>query len=361
VEANGPSGSTVDYGVVTATDNRDGTLVASCSPASGARFPLGSTTVACTARDSAGNASTSHFSIVVRDTTPPVLSVPGDTAVVAASPLSSTHEQIAAFLRAAVARDIVDQSVEVTNDAPALFGYQVQTVVTFTAKDDAGNVARRSAALWVGPPGSGPAASSAGRFLPANVSGVKVAVGDRRVSLSWRPVGAADHYVVLRSAPGSPEQSVSKGKQTRFVDRDLKNGVQYRYVIVTYDSAGNRSAGVALSAVPRVLLLLRPQDGSTVATRRPTFRWVPARRATFYNVQLYRESTVRGRQTLTKVLSIWPDRARYALPVRWTYGGSQRALGPGRYHWYVWPGFGSRQKPRYGALMGHAVFVVART
>jgi hypothetical protein len=346
--------------VVTATDNRDGTLVAACRPASGSRFPLGSTTVACTARDNAGNDSTSHFSVVVRDTTPPVLSVPGDTAVAAAGPVSAANEQIAAFLRAGVATDIVDQSVEVTHDAPALFGYQFQTVVTFTARDDAGNLAKRTAAVWVGPPGSGPAASAAPRLPPPNVSGVKVKVGDRRVSLSWRPVPAADHFVVLRSAPGTPEQAVSKGRQAQFVDRGLKNGVQYRYVIVTYDSAGNRSAGVALAAVPRILLLLRPLDGSRIASRRPTFRWVPARGAKFYNVQLYREATIRGRATLTKVLSIWPDRARYSLPVRWTYGGSRRALGPGRYHWYVWPGYGSRLKPRYGALMGHAVFVVPR-
>ncbi len=33
---------------------------------------------------------------------------------------------------------------------------------------------------------------------------------------------------------------------------------------------------------------------------------------------------------------------------------------PGRYRWYVWPGFGARSKTRYGPLLGGSFFFVAR-
>lgn len=43
---------------VTATDAQDGTLPASCTPASGSFFPVGTTTVTCSATDAAGNTGT---------------------------------------------------------------------------------------------------------------------------------------------------------------------------------------------------------------------------------------------------------------------------------------------------------------
>ena len=57
---------------VQATDNCD-TLTPTCIPPSGSLFPLGTTTVTCTAQDSAGNAAIPmSFSVVVEgDTTPP--------------------------------------------------------------------------------------------------------------------------------------------------------------------------------------------------------------------------------------------------------------------------------------------------
>jgi len=50
----------------------------SCSPASGASFPLGTTHVSCSATDGAGNTSTGGFDVTVADTTPPKLSLPGN-------------------------------------------------------------------------------------------------------------------------------------------------------------------------------------------------------------------------------------------------------------------------------------------
>jgi uncharacterized protein len=70
VEANGPSGSVVTFSP-TATDDVDGAVAATCTPPSGTTFPLGTTTVTCTAADRAGNVATASFTVTVRDTTAP--------------------------------------------------------------------------------------------------------------------------------------------------------------------------------------------------------------------------------------------------------------------------------------------------
>ena len=49
----------------TATDGADPNPTVSCSPASGATFPIGATTVACTATDQVGNAGGGSFSVTV--------------------------------------------------------------------------------------------------------------------------------------------------------------------------------------------------------------------------------------------------------------------------------------------------------
>jgi HYR domain len=51
---------------VTASDDRDGTVPASCRPRSGSRFKLGRTTVRCSATDTSGNTTTTAFAITVR-------------------------------------------------------------------------------------------------------------------------------------------------------------------------------------------------------------------------------------------------------------------------------------------------------
>ena len=44
-----------------------------CEPSSGSTFPLGATTVSCTATDASGNVSGDHFLVTVEDTTPPTI------------------------------------------------------------------------------------------------------------------------------------------------------------------------------------------------------------------------------------------------------------------------------------------------
>lgn len=58
-----------------ATDAVDGAVATTCAPASGSRFPLGSTTVTCSATDAHGNTGSASFAVNVGDTTGPVLAL----------------------------------------------------------------------------------------------------------------------------------------------------------------------------------------------------------------------------------------------------------------------------------------------
>lgn len=76
------SGAVVNYSTPTATDNLDPSPAVSCAPRSGNEFPLGATTVTCTATDDCTNRSTCTFTVTVnRDTTPPSIQCPTNRVV----------------------------------------------------------------------------------------------------------------------------------------------------------------------------------------------------------------------------------------------------------------------------------------
>jgi hypothetical protein len=64
IQATSDAGVVVNYNV-TASDNVDGELQPSCTPASGSLFPLGPTRVECSVKDKAGNEATAKFMVVV--------------------------------------------------------------------------------------------------------------------------------------------------------------------------------------------------------------------------------------------------------------------------------------------------------
>jgi hypothetical protein len=70
-ETDGPKPVEVEYDLPTAEDTVDGSVAVSCFPASGKRFPLGDTTVVCTAVDKRKNAASATFDVIVEDLTPP--------------------------------------------------------------------------------------------------------------------------------------------------------------------------------------------------------------------------------------------------------------------------------------------------
>ena len=65
-DATMPSGALVSYSVLV-DDDTDPAPALVCTPASGAQFPMLSTTVNCTATDESGNDSTASFTVVVRN------------------------------------------------------------------------------------------------------------------------------------------------------------------------------------------------------------------------------------------------------------------------------------------------------
>lgn len=65
VDATSPAGATVSY-ATSATDVVDGTDAVDCTPASGSVFPIGTTTVGCSATDAHDNTATGSFQVTVR-------------------------------------------------------------------------------------------------------------------------------------------------------------------------------------------------------------------------------------------------------------------------------------------------------
>jgi hypothetical protein len=121
------------------------------------------------------------------------------------------------------------------------------------------------------------------------------------------------------------------------------------------DRAGNVGSrtftvrGALLRSPARASALFSPAARAQV-TAPPLLRWRAVPRAGFYNVQVHRAGQ--------KVLTVWPERARFRMRPTWTHRGRTFRLKPGVYTWYVWPAFGTQARPRFGSLLGHSSFRV---
>ena len=133
VEATGANGATVSF-TATATDATDGSVTPECTPASGTTFALGATTVTCTAHDASGNnAEPGTFTVTVSDTTAPVITLNGDSAMTVS--LNGTYAEAGA-----TAADAVDGTDSVTVGGDTVNTAVAGTyVVTYDAVDAAGN------------------------------------------------------------------------------------------------------------------------------------------------------------------------------------------------------------------------------
>jgi hypothetical protein len=216
-------------------------------------------------------------------------------------------------------------------------GTGAMTLFAGTCSDRAGNVASRVFSLPYD--ATAPAAPQ-----------VATAAGDRRVQLS---VSATADTAVLRISrmpglKGARRSTLYEGPPAGLTDRRVGNRRHYRYVVTAIDEAGNASRRlVRVTPGPH---LLAPRGGAGV-TAPPLLEWTRVHRATYYNVQLFR-----GHR---KLLSAWPSSASHQLRPDWRFAGHARRLTPGRYRWYVWPGFGPRSERRFGRLVGRRSFVVA--
>jgi len=144
IECTGAEGTPVELGSPTVSDICDpDPAVSNDAPAV---FPLGETAVTWKAADASGNSSACTQTVTVVDTTPPVLTVPGDVTAEQAETAGTVVPLTA------TATDLCDVSVEITSDALPIYPVG-HTTVTFTATDDCGNSSSASMTVTVqGPP-----------------------------------------------------------------------------------------------------------------------------------------------------------------------------------------------------------------
>jgi hypothetical protein len=145
---------------------------------------------------------------------------------------------------------------------------------------------------------------------------------------------------------------VYDGTGDGFTDNGLKNGTKYTYVVQAVDPAGNTASGsaeVTPDADASTKHLLSPGFASSLS-RPPMLRWRKIARASYYNVQLFRNGK--------KILSAWPTKPHYQLRSRWRYRGRTHKLLPATYVWYLWAGYGHRSQHRYGKLLGKRRFTI---
>ncbi len=125
----------------TATDENPTNPDVTCSKNSGDTFPIGNTTVTCSASDAAGNEAEGSFNVTVQDTTPPeITGTPSDIAKTATS-----SSGVPVSYAPPTANDLVDGSVAV-NCAPAsgsTFALD-STTVDCSANDSRNNTASQS-------------------------------------------------------------------------------------------------------------------------------------------------------------------------------------------------------------------------
>src|SRR5207245_2816013 len=134
-ECTGNGQATVNYPPASATDICDGPLPTTCVPPSGSSFPVGTTTVQCTATDAAGHSSSCSFTVTVADTTPPSISCPNNETAECTG-----NGQATVNYPPASATDICDGPLPTTCVPPSGSSFPVgTTTVTCTATDAAGH------------------------------------------------------------------------------------------------------------------------------------------------------------------------------------------------------------------------------
>jgi hypothetical protein len=211
-----------------------------------------------------------------------------------------------------------------------------KAVVTGVCRDQAGNAATGSHEIKYD-------------ATPPKLTKLRARTFAGTATLRWW--GSADiaEFALVRTPGirGSKPGVVYRGANRRFRDRRVEVGRIYAYRVVARDPAGNVARAAAGFRLRSALIF--PVRGSEIS-KPPMLRWRALPEAQYYNVQLFRNDR--------KIHSIWPRRAGFQLASRWSYAGNRYRLAPGKYTWYVWPGFGPRSARNYGRLYGQSTFVV---
>jgi hypothetical protein len=242
--------------------------------------------------------------------------------------------------------------------------YNKPVTIRFHGSDASSDVESCSVVDYAGPNNSSASVSGSCRDRAGNPSGVNafsfkydaappsvtkltVKAGNRSAVLTWETSPDTGVVELARTAgQRSTRTIVYRGTGRTFTDTRLENGVRYRYALTGYDEAMNVATAEAV-ATP-LAPLVSPKAGAVVSAP-PRLAWRAVPKATYYNAQVWRNG---------RIFSAWPKGTSVQLRRTWVYNGRRYRLTPGRYRWYVWPGFGKRAKRDFGRLIGSSAFVV---
>ena len=210
-EATSAAGAVVTFSA-SATDLIAGALTPTCLPASGATFPLGVTTVNCSASDGS-NTGRASFTVNVRDTVPPaIVGTPGNIAAFG----GASGAVVTYTLPTAV--DAVSGPRPVSCSPPSGSKFVGTTVVTCSASDTAlptANTARTTFTVTITPDTVGPTITiSASPMLLWPPDGAQVTV---TVSVTASDAGSGvarvNWSVVDEYRQVQPSGSITAGKR----------------------------------------------------------------------------------------------------------------------------------------------------
>ncbi len=222
-EATGPDGAVVAFHA-TATDECGVAVTPSCVPPSGSRFPLGVNRVECQFINRAGNAVACQFTVTVRDTTPPVITLhPNDLVLTAGVECRGAVPDFIA-LHMLEATDLIGP-VGLAQDprGGSWVAAGQSQVVKLTATDGSGNASAHFVNVSVRPPAAPAIACPPAQRLVAGSDGL-VRIPD------WTKV-VVRGLPLVKSCPGPVAQSPA-----RFTQLPIGNHV---VTFTTSDNAGH--------------------------------------------------------------------------------------------------------------------------
>jgi hypothetical protein len=391
-----------------------------CDPAPGATFALGTTTVACTAEDAAGNSIAGGFAVTVEDTTAPTLDPHADQ-VAGQDYGEGAHVP---FAPAVTAQDTVDSAPDVVCDHESGSAFPFgDTPVTCTATDDAGNTSEPlvfTVTVQTGPFPEAPVidlkppalTNSASAHFEFSTSGTLASVRceldggpsvDCTDSQDYADLTEGPHLFTVRVTNEIENVNLASyswtvdvttpGAVTSLRARARPGSVTLRWVLPIdgdFDRVRvkrRRAGAVAWKAVAepnaasltdqglvnevkyqyRVVSIDEAGNVSDrrFTTARPSRVFTPQYRATVRAPVLVDWTSVRKASYYNmqvwrhgrKILSVWPFRSRYRISSSWRFNGKRYFMNEGLHVVYVWPGFGPKAAARYGGLVGSTAFL----
>jgi|GEM_PF-3071019 len=254
IEATSAAGAVATF-AASATD-AVGVRSLTYSASSGSPFPIGTTTVTVIAKDAANNTSSGSFTITVRDTTAPALTVPANQVLEATSAAGAT----ATF--AATATDAVGVT-SLTSSAASGSTFPIgTTTVNLTAKDAAGNSSSGSFTVTVRDTTAPVIASltaSSTSLWPPNHKMVPITL----TAVTSDAVGVAS-LKIIGATSNEPDNGLGDGDTANDIEitgaltlnlraerSGTGNGRIYTITVEARDAAGNATTKTVTVSVPK--------------------------------------------------------------------------------------------------------------